>query len=391
MDRRWTVLAMLVAVRVSMGVQFQSVGSVGVMLVGPVVADFAALGVLIGLSQLPGAAVALPGGWLTARLGDRRALLGGLGLMVLGGAVLARAPGFEVALAGRLVAGAGSSLVNLVLTKGVMDRFAGAELTVAMGWLLAAWPVGIALSLVLLPPLAMEAGWSAALLAATLPALAGLLAIWGTGYGRAAAARRQARPGLWPERRAWAPLLVLAVGWAGFNAALVIVLGFAPAWLAERGYGVAGAGWVASLAGWGAVPLLPFGGWAAARAGSVLRFSAGVAALMAASVAFLPVAPLSLLLLYGLLGGLAGGPMVSLPATILPPERRSLGLGVFYTVFGLGMAGLPALAGRVRDLSGDAFAPLGFAALLLGASVLSVLGFGLLRDRLLRPGRVAEE
>ena len=64
---------------------------------------------------------------------------------------------------------------------------------------------------------------------------------------------------------------------------------------------------------------------------------------------------------------------------------------VFYTVFGLGMAGLPALAGRVRDLSGDAFAPLGFAALLLGASVLSVLGFGLLRDRLLRPGRVAEE
>ncbi|WP_216348753.1 hypothetical protein, partial [Roseomonas sp. TAS13] len=76
MDRRWTVLAMLVAVRVSMGVQFQSVGSVGAMLVGPVVADFAALGVLIGLSQLPGAAVALPGGWLTARLGDRRALLG---------------------------------------------------------------------------------------------------------------------------------------------------------------------------------------------------------------------------------------------------------------------------------------------------------------------------
>ena len=35
-------------------------------------------------------------------LGDRRAVLGGLGLMVLGGAVLARAPGFEVALAGRL-------------------------------------------------------------------------------------------------------------------------------------------------------------------------------------------------------------------------------------------------------------------------------------------------
>ncbi|MHA8049093.1 hypothetical protein AB3X21_21125, partial [Roseomonas mucosa] len=69
-----------------MGVQFQSVGSVGAMLVGPVVADFAALGVLIGLSQLPGAAVALPGGWLTARLGDRRARLGGLGLMVLGGA-----------------------------------------------------------------------------------------------------------------------------------------------------------------------------------------------------------------------------------------------------------------------------------------------------------------
>ena len=52
MDRRWTVLAMLVAVRVSMGVQFQSVGSVGAMLVGPVVADFAALGVPVSYTHL---------------------------------------------------------------------------------------------------------------------------------------------------------------------------------------------------------------------------------------------------------------------------------------------------------------------------------------------------
>jgi len=86
------ILALLVATRAMFGMQAQSVGALGPLLVGPVVADFIALGGLVGAYLLPGALVALPGGALAAWLGDRLALRLALGLMALGGALLALAP-----------------------------------------------------------------------------------------------------------------------------------------------------------------------------------------------------------------------------------------------------------------------------------------------------------
>lgn len=63
MTSRWGILAVLFAVRATMGFQFQSVAAVA-----PILRDagigLADIGLLIGLYLAPGVAVALPGGAL---------------------------------------------------------------------------------------------------------------------------------------------------------------------------------------------------------------------------------------------------------------------------------------------------------------------------------------
>jgi hypothetical protein len=57
--------------------------------------------------------------------------------------------------------------------------------------------------------------------------------------------------------------------------------------------------------------------------------------------------------LAGLFAGTAAGPLVSSPAQFLSPAARSVGLGVFYTLFYLGMAVLPRAVGAAADTLGS--------------------------------------
>jgi hypothetical protein len=52
-------------------------------------------------------------------------------------------------------------------------------------------------------------------------------------------------------------------------------------------------------------------------------------------------------------------------------------MGVFYTFYYASMAILPALAGRVRDLSGSPASPSLFGAGMMGLSLLGLLAFRL--------------
>src|SRR5213595_4250147 len=108
MANRWVALAIVFVTRTSMGYQFQSVASVGPLLVPALGLTWAQLGTLIGLYMLPGAFFALPGGMLGQRVGERRTVVGSLALMVVGGLVTAASHGFAVAAAGRLVTGVGA-------------------------------------------------------------------------------------------------------------------------------------------------------------------------------------------------------------------------------------------------------------------------------------------
>ena len=106
---------------------------------------YVALGTLIGAYSLPGIAVALPGSWLIARMGDRRMVLASLALMAIGGGLLAIAQNYQVLLAGRVVSGTGAAMLSVVVPKIVFDQVPPDRLTGLMGGVLAGYPLGFAL------------------------------------------------------------------------------------------------------------------------------------------------------------------------------------------------------------------------------------------------------
>src|SRR5204863_7369517 len=140
---RWFALVLSLLARVSMAVQFQSIAPVGPPLVADLTLSYAELGLLIGLYLLPGAALALPGGLLGHRFGNRPVVLSALGLMVGGGLGTAASHSLWMAGAGRLVRGAGGVLLSLVVAKMTAGWFAGKEISPAVGVMLTGWPLGL--------------------------------------------------------------------------------------------------------------------------------------------------------------------------------------------------------------------------------------------------------
>src|SRR5215469_14924406 len=175
MDRRWVALAVLTAARVSMAFQFQLLASVAPILVRDLGLSFADVGFLVGLYMLPGVLLAVPGGWLGERFGDKRVVTSGLVLMLVGDLVAGFVPAYGALLAGRLIAGTGGVLLNVLMTKMVTDWFAGRGLVLAITIYVNSFPVGMGIGLWWLGELGERAGWQAALHVTAGAALAALV------------------------------------------------------------------------------------------------------------------------------------------------------------------------------------------------------------------------
>jgi MFS family permease len=86
--------------------------------------------------------------------------------------------------------------------------------------------------------------------------------------------------------------------------------------------------------------------------------------------------PVVWLLLAGVVAGLAPGALVALVPGSVSTEQLAAALGLFYSIFYLGMAGMQPLAGLLRDVTGNPAAPLFFAA---ATMVLTVVALGAFR------------
>jgi MFS family permease len=370
---RWIALSLLFFARFAMAFQFQSLAAVSPVLMKDLNLEFALLGTLIGVWMMPGAFVAIPGGALAQRFGEKRIVVAGLALMALGTWMTAISAAYDMVLAGRLVSGIGAVAVNVLLTKMAADWFADRELSTAMAVLVVSWPLGIGVALVVLGPLAAFVSWPAAMhatLAICIIALVALAVAYRAPGGPASAGARSSMLQLRELMLASAAGIV----WATFNVAYILVVGFVPALLTERGMSAANSAALVSLATWPVVLTAPIGGWIADWSGRPLRliyFSfIGMALCMALMLAVDPV--WLVLLLFGILTGPCAGSIMALPAKALAPPSRALGMGVFFTWYYVGMALFPPLAGLVRDLSGFFAAPLmlGCALLAIGAAAL---------------------
>src|SRR5436305_816138 len=312
-----------------MAFQFQSVASLSPAIIKTYGVGLGDIGVLISLYLAPGIAFALPGGEIGRRFGDKRVVLCGLALMMAGGLLMAFAPSWELQIAGRIVAGIGGVVLNVLMSKMVTDWFAGREIATAMAIFVNSWPAGIALCLFVLPALSAAQGVAAALLLSTAFCLLGL-ALFAALYRTPALAASGATGvrAAWPDPPAIRAVVVAGFIWGLFNAALSMVFAFGPAMLVERGWSLAAAGSATSLVLWILSVSSPFGGLIADRTGKhgeimLTGFALFAIALLTAARTELVIPAFVVL---GLVGGLSVGPIMSLPARVLAPQMRAVGM-----------------------------------------------------------------
>ncbi|MEM9762272.1 MAG: MFS transporter [Pseudomonadota bacterium] len=366
----WGLLTVLFVARATMAFQFQSVAALAPSLMERHAVGLAEIGLLIGLYLSPGLVAAYPGGAIGRRFGERRVVLAGLCLMFAGGLLAALAEAWGAQLAGRVLAGTGGVLLNILMTKLVTDAFVGGRLATAMAIFVNSWPLGIALALLVLPPVAEGAGLDAALWSVTVLVLLGLLIFaLGTRHSAGTAAQKNVA-----EPLRGAPLrgaVLTGSIWGLYNGGIAMVFGFGPALLAEQGWGEVAAGQMTSAVLWVMTLTIPLGGILADRTGrrdlvlavGLLGFAAVLA--LGALPALPSQAVVALFLVLGLLGGIPAGPIMSLPAGVLPPPVRAEGMGVFFTLFYLGTMGAPLAAGWLAELAETSAAAFMFGAVLV--------------------------
>lgn len=385
---RWVILLVLFLARTAMGFQFQSLASVSPLLVADLALDLTLFGTLVGAWMLPGIVAAIPGGLLGRRFGDKRVVLFGLLLMVAGAAATATAGQYWMALIGRIVSGTGAVLLNVLLAKMVADWFSDDNLATAMGLLVVSWPVGIGLALAILGPLSAATSWSLALQTAAWVCGAALVLVallYRDPRAQAATPQTPRSTGKLSAREVGFASLAGAV-WTLYNVSYIIVVSFAPLLLADRGLPAADAALVSSAATWPLIVSVPLGGVLADRTGRGGPIMYLCFITMAACIPFAVIAPspLFMLAVIGLVMGPAAGIIMAMPARVLRPEARNLGMGIYYTWYYVGMALLPGVAGWSQDATGISSAPLAFASLLLVGAIACTLLFGRLEKRRLQ-------
>jgi MFS family permease len=367
MQSRWGALALLFTVRLAMAFQFQAVGAVSPILMTDFGVGLADIGLLISLYLAPGIVFAVPGGAIGRRFGDKPVVLFGLALMIVGGLTMAIATGWPWQLAGRLVAGIGGVLLNVLMSKMVTDWFAGKEIATAMGIFVNSWPAGIALALVVLPALAGASGIVAVAMATVVFAVLGLVLL-ALLYRPPPGLPANSGSSVWPTGAALHAVITAGCIWGLFNAALAMVFGYGTALLTERGWGLAAAGSATSLVLWMVALSVPLGGVIADRTGHPREVMITGFALFALLL-FIGArtgAVVATFILLGLVAGLPAGPIMSLPSRVLGPDTRAAGMGLYFAIFYFMTVAGPIIAGALALRAGTSRATfdLGIAMLL---------------------------
>lgn len=376
MTNRWHVLALLFSIRVAMAFQFQAVAALSPFFMEAYKIGIADIGLLIGLYLAPGIFLALPGGAIGKRFGEKQVVLAGLLLMSVGGLMIATGSTWEMQLIGRVLAGIGGVLLNVLMTKMVTDWFAGREIATAMGIFVNSWPVGIALALLVLPGLADATGLNMALLMVAVLTICGF-ALLATAYEAPAGLSAQdTKPVPLRGTTLW---LVLCAGliWGLYNAALSMVFSFAPAMLTEQGWTATAASSVTSIVLWVMAISIPLGGIIAdrtKRVDAVLMTGLILFAIILVIAARTDAILLSFTIM-GAVAGLSAGPIMSLPSRILLPGNRAVGMGVFFTIFYMFVVLGPLAAGYLADLTGRISIAFDIGTLMLIACIVLLMVF----------------
>lgn len=285
-------------------------------------------GFLLSLVQLAGMTLGLVVGLMADRLGPRRVMLGGLGLLALGSALGAFSPDVETLLLTRVLEGMGFLLAVLPAPGLLRQRLDhGPTLARSLGWWGAYMPLGTAMALLLGVPLLGAVGWRGAwvFLAVLSVAAALALARWVPHDAQLgpAASGQALGPRLARTLRAPGPWL-MALAFFLYSGQWLAVVGFLPTIYHQAGYsgGVVGA-LTALAAGINMAGNIGAGRWLArgARPGTVLTLAylaMGLGALVAFGAQGHPVWQYLAVLVFSGVGGLIPGTLFGLSVNLAP-------------------------------------------------------------------------
>ncbi len=368
---RWRILALLFFARIGLGLQFQTLASVGDGLVAAFDLDYASLGLLIGLFMAPGLVLALPAGLLGRLVPDREMAVFGLMALAAGGLVSALAGGATGIGAGRVIAGAGFLIANVYCTKMVADWFDGREIATAMSIFVMSWPVGIAMGQVGHVWLAEAFDWRVPFHLASLYCLLGALGVFAFYRSPNDRPPQTTKAAVRMTRQEWVLVFCAGVAWGTFNAAYVTYLSFGPKVLEDLGQTTIGAAGIISVTSWVMIVSGAMCGQIVDRFGR--RYSVLAVCMTAAVIALwllsTPGAGLAASVLLGLVGMAPAGVIMALAGLAMRPDVRALGMGVFFTIYHVFLLATPPVAGAILDATGDANGPI-WLAMILFASVL---------------------
>ncbi|MEO1119987.1 MAG: MFS transporter [Pseudomonadota bacterium] len=380
---RWRILLLLFLARVGLGLQFQTLGSVGDDLVAVFGLDYVAIGAMIGFFMAPGLFLTLPAGYAARFLSDRVLTGVGLAALALGGALSGMATDSWMIGAGRLLAGAGFVFANLYLTKMTADWFVGKEIATAMSILVMSWPLGIAIGQVGHEWLAAAVDWRwPFFVASSYCALfaAGLLTLYRQPSEQASATASTPSKLSMGELRL---ILLAGAAWAVFNAGYVVYLTFGPLALETQGADPFEAAAIISIGSWVMIFSGALCGYITDRTGrpDAVLVICILGAIIAMGLLAVDGAGLPASLLFGLIGMAPAGVIMALSGEAMRPENRAFGMGVFFSVYYAVMAAAPPIAGWIYDQTGEPFYPLQIGVLLFALVIPATLAFRALQRR----------
>ena len=256
------------------------------------------------------------------------------------------------------------------------DWFAGKEIATAMAIFVNSWPAGIAVSLLVLPWIGTGYGVGAVHLGVAAFIACGIVLL-ATLYRPPADAAVMPTARLRLDRNAATAVIAAGLIWGLFNIGFAIIFSFGPTMLVERGWSIAAAGSTISIVLWVAVASVPFGGFLAdwTRRPQFILVAASI--VFAALMLVLPRsgAVITTVVAIGLVSGLPAGPIMSLPARVLQPATRAIGMGLFFTVFYAAMMLGPVIGGACAKWAGSAAAAFDFGAAMVLLCPVLLWGF----------------
>ncbi len=131
LTNRWAVLGLMFLIGVSLPMQLQAVPALAPFIVAEAGLTYTDIGALTGLFMFPGIFLAVPGGLLADRIGEKLTLTIGLAVMLGSALLFVATESYAVMFLSRLLGGSGAVLLSILLPKVVTDWFVGKEIATA--------------------------------------------------------------------------------------------------------------------------------------------------------------------------------------------------------------------------------------------------------------------